>query len=286
MTDSSTGSDVGAVSSTAESGSESTGSESGSESSNDSNEGLSFRERATKFLSQREKSVRGKAEANSEPSSEEVEASEEEQPRSQVDKTADKSKVKSEVDPAIQKMQGRISKITAKFHEAAKELQTSQVELAKRDKAIEILQKEVQRLARLEKVDPRDLKLREYETQKEVNDFLSNMQEPDLVSQEFESELAVQERVDGLVSEVKTLADTYYLVSPQEILLQMQRDGRPAETIAKEMHQLRLNKARKAAPAAPRSVANTGESSREQPSSGDLRSDMRRFFENQIKSRG
>ena len=286
MTESSAVSDVGAVSSTAESGSDNTGSESGSESSSGSNEGLSFRERATKFLSQREKPVRGKVEAESDSSSDEVEASEEEQPRSQVDKNVDKSKEKSEVDPAIQKMQGRISKITAKFHDAAKQLQSSQVELAKRDKAIEMLQKEVQRLARLEKIDPRDLKLREYETEREVKDFLSNIKEPDLVSQEFESELALQERVDGLVSEVKGLAETYYLVSPQEILLQMQKDGRPGEAIAKEMHQARLNKARAAAPAAPRTVANTGESSREQPSSGDLRTDMRRFFQNQIKSRG
>lgn len=286
MTESSTVSDVGAESSTADTGSDNTGSVNDSGSNNGSNEGLSFRERATKFLSQREKSARGKAEAKSEPSSDEVEASENEQPRSQVDKTVDKSKEKSEVDPAIQKMQGRISKITAKFHEAAKELQTNQMELAKRDKAIEILQKEVQRLARLEKVDPRDMKLREYQTEKEVQDFLSNIKEPDLVSQEFESELALQERVDGLVSEVKGLAETYYLVSPQEILLQMQKDGRPGEQIAKEIHMQRLGRARKSAPAAPKSVANTGDSSREQPSSGDLRTDMRRFFENQIKSRG
>lgn len=286
MTDSSTGSDVGAVSSTAESGSDNTGSENADVSNNDSNEGLSLRERASKFLSTREKAGRGKADAKSEPSSDDVEASDE-PADSQTAKNVDKSKVKSEVEnPAIAKMQGRISKITARFHETAKELQTSQMELAKRDKAIDMLQKEVQRLARLEKVDPRDLKLREYETEKEVKDFLSNIKEPDLKSQDFESELATEERVDSLISEVKGLSDKYYLVSPQEILLAMQRDGRDGDVIAKEIHQSRLDKARKAAPASPRTVANTGDSSRELPSSGDLRTDMRRFFENQIKSRG
>lgn len=251
----------------------------------DPNEGLSLRERATKHFSRAEKSGARKEADSTDPLSEDDASSEHEGSQPSKDRTDKAVDTKAE-SAAISKMQGRISAITGKYKEAAVQLQSVQSELVKREKAIDILHKEVQRLSGQVREDPRDAKLRQLETEREVEKFLSEYQPNDLISAEYEKDIQVQERVDGLIGEVKGLAETYYMVSPQEILLQMQQTGQTAETIAKSIHQDRLNRSRKAAPAAPRTVGATGDSNREIKSTGNLRDDMTAHFNRALKSRG
>jgi len=250
----------------------------------DSNEGLSLRERATKHFSRAEKSGARKEADSTDPLSEDEASSEHEGSQPSKDRTDKAVDTKAE-SAAISKMQGRISAITGKYKEAAVQLQSVQSELVKREKAIDILHKEVQRLSGQVREDPRDAKLRQLETEREVEKFLSEYQPNDLISAEYEKDIQVQERVDGLIGEVKGLAETYYMVSPQEILLQMQQTGQTAETIAKSIHQDRLNRSRKAAPAAPRTVGATGDSNREIKSTGNLRDDLTAHFNRVLKGR-
>ena len=261
------------------------GNDSNSDSNVDENQGLSLRERATKHFSRAEKSEARKSGSETDPLSEDepdAQNADSQSAKDGKDKVVD-TKTES---AAIQKMQGRISAITGKYKEAAVQLQSVQSELVKREKAIDILHKEVQRLSGQVREDPRDAKLRQLETEREVEKFLSEYQPNDLISAEYEKDIQVQERVDGLIGEVKGLAETYYMVSPQEILLQMQQTGQTAETIAKSIHQDRLNRSRKAAPAAPRTVGATGDSNREIKSTGNLRDDMTAHFNRALKSRG
>ena len=278
--------EVSADSSSADTGSDNTGGESSnSDDSVDSNEGLSLRERATKHFNRAEKSGARKDANSTDPLSEDAASSEREgsQPsKDGIDKVVD-TKAES---AAIQKMQGRISAITGKYKEAAVQLQSVQSELVKREKAIEILHKEVQRLNQFAKEDPRDAKLRQMETERDVEKFLSEHQPSELISADYERDVQVQERVDGLIGEVKGLANTYYMVSPQEILLEMQQTGKSADSIAKALHQDRLNRSRKNAPAAPRTVGSTGESNHDIKSTGNFRDDMKAHFERALKSRG
>jgi len=261
------------------------GNDSNSDSNVDENQGLSLRERATKHFSRADKSEARKSGSETDPLSEDepdAQNADSQSAKDGKDKVVD-TKTES---AAIQKMQGRISAITGKYKEAAVQLQSVQSELVKREKAIDILHKEVQRLSGQVREDPRDAKLRQLETEREVEKFLSEYQPNDLISAEYEKDIQVQERVDGLIGEVKGLAETYYMVSPQEILLQMQQTGQTAETIAKSIHQDRLNRSRKAAPAAPRTVGATGDSNREIKSTGNLRDDMTAHFNRALKSRG
>lgn len=278
--------EVSADSSSADTGSDNTG---GNDSSSDSNvdkdEGLSLRERATKHFSRADKSGARKSGSETDPlSADETDAqnADSQSAKEGTDKVVD-TKTES---AAIQKMQGRISAITGKYKEAAVQLQSVQSELVKREKAIEILHKEVQRLNQFAREDPRDAKLRQLETERDVEKFLSEHQPSALISADYERDVQVQERVDGLIGEVKGLANTYYMVSPQEILLEMQQTGKSADTIAKALHQDRLNRSRKNAPAAPRTVGSTGESNHEIKSTGNLRDDMTAHFNRALKSRG
>ena len=261
------------------------GESSNSSDSVDPNEGLSLRERATKHFSRADKSGARKEADSTDPLSEDEASSEHEGSQPSKDRT-DKA-VESKADSAaIQKMQGRISAITGKYKEAAVQLQSVQSELVKREKAIEILHKEVQRLNQFAREDPRDAKLRQIETERDVERFLAEHQPSELISADYERDVQVQERVDGLIGEVKGLANTYYMVSPQEILLEMQQTGKSADSIAKALHQDRLNRSRKNAPAAPRTVGSTGESNHDIKSTGNLRDDMKAHFERALKSRG
>ena len=278
--------EVSADSSSADTGSDNTGGESSSgDDSVDSNEGLSLRERATKHFNRAEKSGARKDANSTDPLSEDAASSEREGSQPSKDGTDKVVDTKAE-SAAIQKMQGRISAITGKYKEAAVQLQSVQSELVKREKAIEILHKEVQRLNQFAKEDPRDAKLRQMETERDVEKFLSEHQPSELISADYERDVQVQERVDGLIGEVKGLANTYYMVSPQEILLEMQQTGKSADSIAKALHQDRLNRSRKNAPAAPRTVGSTGESNHDIKSTGNFRDDMKAHFERALKSRG
>lgn len=277
--------DVGADSSSADTGSDNTGGESSSgDDSVDSNEGLSLRERATKHFSRADKSDARKGATSDDPLSEDAASSEREGSQPSKDRNDKVVEPKAE-SQAIQKMQGRISAITGKYKEAAVQLQSVQSELVKREKAIDILNKEVQRLNQFAREDPRDAKLRQMETEREVEKFLSEQEPSALISADYEREVQVQERVDGLIGEVKTLANTYYMVSPQEILLEMQQTGKSADSIAKALHQDRLNRSRKNAPAAPRTVGSTGESNHDIKSTGNFRDDMKAHFERALKGR-
>ncbi len=220
---------------------------------------------ARDFLSKRVE-IRDKAAAkNLKPKTEKVvaneseEGSDEQDEASQVSKTADKKQVEQrDVNP---KFQQRIDKLTARYHEAERKAAEKDVQIEKLMKATDILQKELERVSKFARLDPREEKIRELELQREVDQFtnkLSSKQE-ELYSKSV-SEYQINSRADEILEEVSELVQEYDLVSPEEILLAMRDKNMTAAQAARTIHTARLQKASKKVNATnhPKTVSKAG----------------------------
>lgn len=177
--------------------------------------------------------------------SEEGDASEEEKDDSQSSK-ADKNFDKRSKDVPSPKFQQRIDKLTARYHEAERKVAQKDVELEKFRKATEILQKELERVSKVAKLDPREERIRQLEYQREVEQFTNNLanKEEEIYNSSL-SEYQVQARADEILDEVNELAEQYDLVSPEEILIAMRDKNLTATQAARQIHNARLEKAQK-----------------------------------------
>jgi hypothetical protein len=185
------------------------------------------------------------AEADEEASEEDV---------SQTSKPAVKAKADNP------KFQQRIDKLTARYHDAERKAAEKDVQIEKLMKATEILQKELQRVSKNARLDPREEKIRELELMREVDSFANslNNKHEELYSKSV-NEYAVQSRADEILDEVNELVEEYDLVAPEEILIAMRDQGKSAAQAAREIHNARLQKAQKRiAVKHPSSVSKTG----------------------------
>lgn len=194
------------------------------------------------------------SEAESDDSVAEAEEEASEEDVSQTSKPAVKAKAENS------KFQQRIDKLTARFHEAERKTAEKDVQIEKLLKATEILQKELMRVSKTAKLDPREEKIRELELQREVDKFANslNNKQDELYSKSV-NEYQVQARADEILDEVTELVEQYDLASPEEVLIAMRDHGKTATQAAREIHNARLQKAQKRiAVKHPSSVSKTG----------------------------
>lgn len=144
------------------------------------------------------------------------------------------------------KFQQRIDKLTAKYHDAERKSAQKDIQIEKLMKATEILQKELERVAKSARLDPREERIKELEYQREVEKFTNslNNREEELYSKSV-SEYQIQTRADEILDEVQELVQEYDLVSPEEILLAMRDKGQTAVQAARSIHNQRLQLAAK-----------------------------------------
>lgn len=144
------------------------------------------------------------------------------------------------------KFQQRIDKLTSKYHEAERKAAQKDIQIEKLMKATEILQKELERVSKSAKLDPREERIKELEYQQEVEKFTNslNNREEELYSKSV-SDYQVQTRADEILDEVNDLVTQYDLVSPEEILLAMRDRGMTAAQAARSIHNQRLQLAAK-----------------------------------------
>jgi hypothetical protein len=171
-------------------------------------------------------------------------------------KETDKQDRKDQSNP---KFQQRIDKLTAKYHEAERRGAQKDIQIEKLMKATEILQKELERVAKVAKLDPREERIKELEYQQEVEKFTNslNNKEEELYSKSV-SEYQVQTRADEILDEVNDLVQEYDLVSPEEILIAMRDRGMSAKQAARSIHNTRLERASKKTVKHPASVSKSG----------------------------
>lgn len=171
-------------------------------------------------------------------------------------KETDKQDRKDQSNP---KFQQRIDKLTAKYHEAERKAAQKDIQIEKLMKATEILQKELERVAKVAKLDPREERIKELEYQQEVEKFTNslNNKEEELYSKSV-SEYQVQTRADEILDEVNDLVQEYDLVSPEEILIAMRDRGMSAKQAARSIHNARLERASKKTVKHPASVSKSG----------------------------
>jgi len=157
------------------------------------------------------------------------------------------------------KFQQRIDKLTAKYHEAERKAAQKDIQIEKLMKATEILQKELERVAKVAKLDPREERIKELEYQQEVEKFTNSLsnKEEELYSKSV-NEYAVQSRADEILEEVTELTQEYDLVSPEEILIAMRDRGMSAKQAARSIHNARLEKASKRTVKHPATVSKSG----------------------------
>lgn len=218
---------------------------------------------ARDFLSRRQE-IREKAstkmpkgQSKSAVASDEEEPSEENDDSQPSKQEAAKPKVETKDNP---KFQQRIDKLTARYHDAERKAAEKDVQIEKLMKATEILQKELERISKFAKLDPREEKIRELELQREVDKFSNslNNRQDELYSKSV-NDYQVQSRADEILDEVNDLVQEYDLASPEEILIAMRDHGKTATQAAREIHNARLQKAQKRiAVKHPASVSKTG----------------------------
>jgi hypothetical protein len=187
----------------------------------------------------------------------EGEEASEETDNSQLSKT-DKVERK-ETREANPKFQQRIDKLTAKYHESERKAAQKDIQIEKLMKATEILQKELSRVAKVAKLDPREERIKELEYQQEVEKFTNSLsQKEDELYNKSVSEYAVQSRADEILDEVNELVQEYDLVSPEEILLAMRDRNLSAKQAARSIHNARLERASKKTVKHPSTVSKSG----------------------------
>jgi hypothetical protein len=157
------------------------------------------------------------------------------------------------------KFQQRVDKLTAKYHEAERKAAQKDIQIEKLMKATEILQKELERVAKVAKLDPREERIKELEYQQEVEKFTNSLsnKEEELYSKSV-SEYQVQTRADEILDEVNDLVAEYDLVSPEEILIAMRDRGMSAKQAARSLHNARLERASKKTVKHPATVSKSG----------------------------
>lgn len=195
--------------------------------------------------------------------------------------------VKKEV--ANPKFQQRIDKLTAKYHDAERKSAEKDIQIEKLMKATEILQKELERVARSAKLDPREERIRELELQREVDKFASGLDNKhEEIYNKSLNEYQVQSRADEILEEVESLTQEYDLVSPEEILLAMRDRGLTAAAAARQIHNSRLQLAQKKTSQVkhPQSVSKTGATGTNQPPEPYRGSEtIKKFFLQRIAER-
>jgi hypothetical protein len=188
-----------------------------------------------------------------------VAGSEEEASDQEDNSRLSKKAVEKERD-ANPKFQQRVDKLTARYHEAEKKSAQKDVEIEKYRKATEILQKELERVSKFAKLDPREERIKQLEYEREVEQFtngLNNRQEE--IYNSSVTEYQVQARADDILDEVNDLVKEYDLVSPEEILIAMRDRGETATAAARSIHNARLARASKrTASTHPSTVGRTG----------------------------
>lgn len=169
------------------------------------------------------------------------------------------SKSAGERDVPNPKFQQRVDKLTARYHEAEKKAAQKDVEIEKYRKATDILQKELERVSKYAKLDPREERIKQLEYEREVEQFtngLSNKQEE--IYNSSVTEHQIQSRADEILDEVHELAQEYDMVSPEEILIAMRDRGETATQAARSLHNARLARASKRNVSHPSTVGRTG----------------------------
>lgn len=188
-----------------------------------------------------------------------VAGSEEEASDQEDNSRLSKKAVEKERD-ANPKFQQRVDKLTARYHEAEKKSAQKDVEIEKYRKATDILQKELERVSKFAKLDPREERIKQLEYEREVEQFtngLNNRQEE--IYNSSVTEYQVQSRADDILDEVNDLVKEYDLVSPEEILIAMRDRGETATAAARSIHNARLARASKrTASTHPSTVGRTG----------------------------
>lgn len=181
------------------------------------------------------------AESDSSVAGEEEEASDKKTSASQAEKPADK---KEKTDNP--RFQQRIDKLTARYHEAERKAAEKDVQIEKLMKATEILQKELERVSKFAKLDPREEKIRELEIQREVDKFANSLgtKSEEMYSNNIK-EYEVQMRADEIIDEVNQIVQEYDLASPEEVLIAMRDRNMSAAAAAREIHNSRLQRAQK-----------------------------------------
>lgn len=217
---------------------------------------------AREWLSERAAS-RAKAEAKagseSTPAEPEVEVASDGEDGSEEPSGSQPDK-KENSDTVHPKFQKRIDRLTARFHETQRAVAERDIQIAKLQKAAEILQAELNRVSAKAQLDPQEEQLAAMRYEREVEKFTSGLdkQKDDLYAAGV-SEYAVQARADEILDEVNELCSQYDLVSPEEILLAMRDRGLSAAVAARQLHTARLERAAKrTAVAHPATTARTG----------------------------
>jgi hypothetical protein len=217
-----------------------------------------------------------------------VAGSEEEASEQEDNSRLSKKAGERERDVPNPKFQQRVDKLTARYHEAEKKAAQKDVEIEKYRKATDILQKELERVSKYAKLDPREERIKQLEYEREVEQFtngLNNKQEE--IYNSSVTEHQIQSRADEILDEVNELAQEYDMVSPEEILIAMRDRGETATQAARSLHNARLARASKrTAVSHPSTVGRTGAQGTnpvEQPYRGA--STIKNFFEARIAER-
>jgi hypothetical protein len=183
----------------------------------------------------------------------------------------------------------RIEQLTQRYYNAEQKAARAQAESEKLHVAVKMMQEEIDRLhaKAQDRLDPREEQLVEMRRKQEVEQYLAKSANKDTellsnATQEWE----VEQRVADLIDEVGTLAEEYYLTSPEEILLKMKATGGTATETARALHNSRLTRAGKStAPSHPKTVSATGTPSTDavrQPHSRERAAD---FFRRRMAER-
>jgi hypothetical protein len=169
-------------------------------------------------------------------------------------------KEKENTDTVHPKFQKRIDRLTAKYHETQRAVAERDIQIAKLQKAAEILQAELGRVTAKAQLDPKEEQLAAMRYEREVEKFTSGLdKQKDELYNAGISEYTVQARADEILDEVNELVVQYDLVSPEEILLAMRDRGLTAAVAARQLHTARLEKAAKrTAVAHPATTARAG----------------------------
>lgn len=200
--------------------------------------------------------VEEKEEANAKSDSETVED------KKETDKDSDKNKK-----TPIQK---RMDRLFARTKEAEARSDKLQAELLEKEKQLDIFIKEYQHLTALAKEDPKDVQIRKLKYEKEMEEHKKTM--ADQIKTEkakMLKDFQQKQQETLIIQESESLAEKYFTVSSEEILIRGARDvKKPLEQIAKEIHAERLKKAgilkvEEKKVAAPKTTANVGTSVKE-----------------------
>lgn len=148
---------------------------------------------------------------------------------------------------------------TQKRYQAEKKAYEYQVEVQKRDKAIEILQRQVQTLRSQVPMDPRDAALQEYKIRDEADRYLAGLAADPGKHIEALRQADAHEALTTQYLETAEALGKKYGIAPVEILhAQRYLPGESAEAIAKKLTRIRDLEKHEAKAQAPRSVASTG----------------------------